>query len=80
MNTAQYLDKRGLYNMTKDQVEAASTNTLKSIYCYCNHQGGWTVGTRDLISSEIASRHRALIEAYEMDNQKAWTQAQRRTV
>ena len=78
MNTSQYKDSRGLYNMTKQQITDTSSNVLKAIYCYCNYQGGWTVGTRDLITKEIARRQRSLIESDEQENNKAWTQAQRR--
>ena len=62
MNTKQYKDSRGLYNMTQSQVENAEYNELNAICCSCNYEGGWTTGTRDLVIKELAKRQRALIE------------------
>ena len=61
MNTTQYKDDRGLYNMTTQQVREAEYNELYAICCSCNYQGGWTTGTRSLILKELARRQRVLI-------------------
>jgi len=61
MNTAQYKDERGLYNMTQEQVESADYSELNAICCSCNAQGGWTVGTRDRVIRELARRQREMI-------------------
>tara|TARA_R110000796_G_scaffold203717_1_gene319981 strand:- start:12 stop:239 length:228 start_codon:yes stop_codon:yes gene_type:complete len=61
MNTAQYKDERGLYNMTKEQVRSADYSELNAICCSCNAQGGWTVGTKDLVILELARRQREMI-------------------
>ena len=66
MNTNQYKDSRGLYNMTQEQVLAADYNELNAICCYCNYQGGWTNGTKTLIIKELARRSREIVEAHEL--------------
>jgi len=61
MNTKQYKDERGLYNMTQEQVESADYSELNAICCSCTAQGGWTVGTRDRVIRELARRQRQMI-------------------
>ena len=63
INTEQYKDNRGLYNMTLEQVEAADYNDLYAICCYCNYQGGWTLGTKNLIVKEISRRQKEKIRS-----------------
>ena len=71
MNTAQYKDERGLYNMTQEQVESAEYHELNAICCSCNAQGGWTIGTKSLVIKELARRSREIIEARELKYKQA---------
>ena len=63
INTEQYKDDRGLYNMTLEQVESADYSDLYAICCYCNYQGGWTSGTKDLVIKEVSRRQKEMIKS-----------------